>query len=120
MIVIYFSLDTFEKETTPPHDIVKLKTLYRIAALQNTPPCVIIQTKQKDEIHMIKLLGPSFKLSETHSKSFRIEAKIRVEEWMSDAMAKLEERFSSEGSKVVAGTYFHHRDIADTPGVEAI
>lgn len=39
MLVIYFSLDTFEKETTPPHDIVKLKLLHRIAALQNTPLC---------------------------------------------------------------------------------
>ncbi len=63
ILVIYLNLDTFDKETMLRHNINELKTIYRVAALKETvghpfrSPCVVIQTRKNDEIHMVKLLG---------------------------------------------------------------
>ncbi len=127
MLVVYFNLDTFEKETMPTQEyrMEELRTVYRVAALQNTvehpfkSPCVIIQAKLKDEIHTIKLTGPSYKLAQAHSEQLSEDTKIKVERWMGNITAMLEERFSSDVSRVVWGTYYHHKDISGVPGVES-
>lgn len=125
MLVIHLNLDTFQKETMPTKSVGKHQ-IYRISTMDlkskeslfSRDPCVIIQARLDDEIHMVKLLGTPYSL-DNHIAEELEDARLKAERWISDSMVMLEQRFSGKTSNVVVGTYYYHRDISGVLGVES-